>query len=112
MREQHNGHTAQRPSAGKAHATAGSASSLSRAAVAAAAGSPSGSHGGKNGGKGGTGGGGSGGGGKVAELARAAVAGAWKHWFLVGTALSIVASQAYPWLGSDNGPLRPQVRMT
>jgi len=32
-----------------------------------------------------------------------------KHWFLVGTALSIVAAQIYPWLGSDAGPLRPQI---
>lgn len=32
-----------------------------------------------------------------------------KHWFLVGTALSIVAAQIYPWLGSDAGPLQPQI---
>ena len=32
-----------------------------------------------------------------------------KHWFLVGTALSIVMAQQAPWVGSDAGPLHPQV---
>jgi sodium/bile acid cotransporter 7 len=41
----------------------------------------------------------------VRDLARALL----KHWFLVGTACSIVAAQVYPWLGSDAGPLKPQV---
>lgn len=33
----------------------------------------------------------------------------WKHWFLIGTALSIILSNVWPWIGSDDGPLYPKI---
>jgi len=45
----------------------------------------------------------------AANLTLTLVRASLKHWFLVCTALSIVLAQARPWLGSDFGPLKPQV---
>eukprot|EP00615_Pteridomonas_danica_P004661 CAMPEP_0114353462 /NCGR_PEP_ID=MMETSP0101-20121206/18684_1 /TAXON_ID=38822 ORGANISM="Pteridomonas danica, Strain PT" /NCGR_SAMPLE_ID=MMETSP0101 /ASSEMBLY_ACC=CAM_ASM_000211 /LENGTH=473 /DNA_ID=CAMNT_0001494315 /DNA_START=86 /DNA_END=1507 /DNA_ORIENTATION=+ len=32
-----------------------------------------------------------------------------KQWFLIGTALSIVFANIWPWAGSDEGPLQPRI---
>ena len=42
---------------------------------------------------------------KAARATRALL----KHWFLLGTGLSIVWAQVWPWLGADGGPLWPEV---